>query len=50
MKQQILEILDKSTNNGMKADEIMRLLEQRQNIQDILIKLSELMQEYQNGE
>lgn len=23
MKQQILEILDKSTNNGMKADEIM---------------------------
>lgn len=23
MKQQILEVLDKSTNNGMKADEIM---------------------------
>lgn len=29
MKQQILDILDKSTNNGMKADEIMQLLEQR---------------------
>lgn len=26
MKQQILEILDKSTNNGMKADEIMELI------------------------
>lgn len=25
MKQQILEILDKSTNNGMKADEIMEI-------------------------
>ncbi len=29
MKQQILEVLDKSTSNGMKAEEIMRLLEQR---------------------
>lgn len=29
MKQQILEILDKSTNNGMKAEEIMQLLYQR---------------------
>lgn len=29
MKQQILEILDKSTNNGMKAEEIMELLEER---------------------
>lgn len=29
MKQQILDILDKSTNNGMKAEEIMKLLEQR---------------------
>lgn len=28
MKQQILEILDKSTNNGMKAKEIMSLIEQ----------------------
>ena len=27
MKQQILEILDKSTNNGMKAKEIMGLIE-----------------------
>lgn len=27
MKQQILEILDKSTNNGMKAKEIMSLIE-----------------------
>ena len=27
MKQQILEILDKSTNNGMKADEIVSLIE-----------------------
>lgn len=26
MKQQILEILDKSTNNGMKADEIVSLI------------------------
>lgn len=30
MKQQILEILDKSTNNGMKADEIMELIEHRE--------------------
>lgn len=29
MKQQILNILDKSTSNGMKAKEIMRLFEQR---------------------
>lgn len=26
MKQQILEVLDKSTNNGMKADEIMEIV------------------------
>lgn len=26
MKQQILDILDKSTNNGMKADEIVSLI------------------------
>ena len=25
VKQQILEVLDKSTNNGMKADEIMEI-------------------------
>lgn len=29
MKQQILEVLDKSTNNGMKAEEIMQLLYRR---------------------
>jgi hypothetical protein len=29
VKQQILEVLDKSTNNGMKADEIMVLLDER---------------------
>lgn len=28
MKQKILEILDKSTNNGMKAEEIMQIIEQ----------------------
>lgn len=28
MKQKILEILDKSTNNGMKADEIVTIIEQ----------------------
>ena len=28
MKQQILDILDKSTNNGMKADEIVIIIEQ----------------------
>ena len=30
IKQQILEILDKSTNNGMKADEIMELIERQE--------------------
>lgn len=28
MKQQILEVLDKSTNNGMKAEEIINIIEQ----------------------
>lgn len=28
MKQKILEILDKSTNNGMKANEIINIIEQ----------------------
>lgn len=27
MKQKILEVLDKSTNNGMKADEIVTIIE-----------------------
>lgn len=29
MKQQILEVLDKSTNNGMKAEDIMQLFNHR---------------------
>ena len=29
MKQKILEVLDKSTNNGMKAEEIMGMLDER---------------------
>ena len=28
MKQKILEVLDKSTNNGMKAEEIISIIEQ----------------------
>lgn len=28
MKQKILDILDKSTNNGMKADEIIGIIEE----------------------
>ena len=28
LKQQIVEVLDKSTNNGMKANEIMGIIEQ----------------------
>lgn len=38
MKQQILEILDKSTNNGMKADEIMEITRKWlvENLDDIL--------------
>nr|DAI23981.1 MAG TPA: hypothetical protein [Caudoviricetes sp.] len=28
MKQNILEVLDKSTNNGMKAEEIINIIEQ----------------------
>nr|DAJ95250.1 MAG TPA: hypothetical protein [Caudoviricetes sp.] len=28
LKQQIVEVLDKSTNNGMKANEIMSIIEQ----------------------
>lgn len=41
MKQQILEILDKSTNNGMKADEIVQILEQRR--QDVIEKWEEIL-------
>lgn len=38
MKQQILEILDKSTNNGMKADEIMDIVRKWtvDNLNDVL--------------
>jgi hypothetical protein len=38
VKQQILEILDKSTNNGMKADEIMEITRKWlvENLDDIL--------------
>ena len=38
MKQQILEILDKSTNNGMKADEIMEIVRKWtvENLKDVL--------------
>ena len=38
MKQQILEVLDKSTNNGMKADEIMEITGEWlvENLNDIL--------------
>jgi hypothetical protein len=43
MKQQILEVLDKSTNNGMKAEEIVQLLEQRR--QDVIEKWEEILSE-----
>lgn len=38
MKQQILEVLDKSTNNGMKADEIMEVVRKWtvDNLNDVL--------------
>lgn len=38
MKQQILEVLDKSTNNGMKADEIMEIVREWtvDNLNDVL--------------
>lgn len=38
MKQQILEVLDKSTNNGMKADEIMDIVRKWtvDNLNDVL--------------
>ncbi|MDO4642241.1 MAG: hypothetical protein Q4A74_00190 [Cardiobacteriaceae bacterium] len=43
MKQQILEILDESTSNGMKADDIVQLLEQRR--QDAIEKWEDILQE-----
>lgn len=38
VKQQILEVLDKSTNNGMKADEIMEIVRRWtvDNLNDVL--------------
>ena len=38
MKQQILEVLDKSTNNGMKAEEIMEIVRKWtvDNLNDVL--------------
>ena len=38
MKQQILEVLDKSTNNSMKADEIMEIVRKWtvDNLNDVL--------------
>jgi hypothetical protein len=38
VKQQILEVLDKSTNNGMKADEIMEITRRWlvENLNDVL--------------
>lgn len=43
MKQQILEILDKSTNNGMKATEIMNMLEERAG--DVAAKWSDIIED-----
>lgn len=43
MKQQILEILDKSTNNGMKAEEIMELLHNRE--ADVVAKWVDILDE-----
>lgn len=43
MKRQILDILDKSTNNGMKADEIVQLLKQRR--QGVIEKWGNILSE-----
>lgn len=43
MKQQILEVLDKSTNNGMKAEEIVQILKQRR--QDVIEKWEDILSE-----
>ena len=43
MKQQILAILDKSTNNGMKAQEIMKLLHIRE--ADVVAKWVDILDE-----
>lgn len=43
MKQKILAILDKSTNNGMKAQEIMKLLHNRE--ADVVAKWADILDE-----
>lgn len=43
MKQQILDILDKTTSNSMKANEIVQLLKQRR--QDVIEKWEDILQE-----
>jgi hypothetical protein len=43
MKQQILDILDKSTSNGMKAKEIMELLNRRHDL--IIAKWNDILSE-----
>lgn len=43
MKQKILAILDKSTNNGMKAHEIMKLLHNRE--ADVVAKWADILDE-----
>lgn len=43
MKQKILEILDKSTNNGMKAEEIIGLLNRRHDL--IITKCDDILSE-----
>ena len=43
MKQQILEILDKSTTNGMKAAEIMNMLKER--VGDVEAKWMDILED-----
>ena len=43
MKQQILAILDKSSTNGMKATEIMKLLHNRE--ADVVAKWADILDE-----
>lgn len=45
MKQQILEVLDKSTNNGMKAEEIMQLFNHRYDL--VIAKWEDILSEYE---
>lgn len=45
MKQQILDILDKSTNNGMKADEIVSLIQDENKPKDRMLLTKYKVQE-----